>query len=170
MPAITSTNRISATDIQVTWTQLTLEESRGFPTLYSVAYSPCESTTCPEVDPEIYTILTTSSENSQLVISNLDPRLKYCVGIAASTMAGTGNYSATVKVQCKRTTDSIKLTFLLICLNFFFLVYINSLFQLRFSGIDNCVDWVVSPYDVYGLHNMYYAWHACSRNLTQSRA
>ena len=24
------------------------------------------------------------------------------------------------------------------------LVYNNSLFQLRFSGIDNCVDWVVS--------------------------
>ena len=147
VPEIVSADRISATDIRVTWTQLTLEESRGFLTSYSVAYSPSETTTCPEVDLETNTILTTSSEYSQLVISDLDPRLEYCVGIAASTVAGTGNYSATVKVQCKCTTDGIKLlAFLFICFAFF-LVYINSLFQLRFSGIDNCIDWVVSPHD-----------------------
>ena len=88
MPAIVSTNRTIATDIQVTWTQLTLEESRGFPTVYSVAYSPTERATCPQVDLETNTILTTSSENSLLVISDLDPRLEYCVGIAANTVAG----------------------------------------------------------------------------------
>ena len=147
-PEIVSADRISATDIQVIWTQLTFEESRGFLTSYSVAYSPSETTTCPEVDLETNTILTTSSEYSQLVISDLDPRLEYCVGIAASTVAGTGNYSATLKVQCKCTTDGIKLlAFLFICFAFF-LVYNTNLFQLRFSGVDNCVDWVVSPNDI----------------------
>ena len=143
-PEIVSADRISATDIQVIWTQLTFEESRGFLTSYLVAYSPSETTTCPEVNPETNIILTTSSEYSQLVISDLDPRLEYCVGIAASTVAGTGNYSATLKVQCKCIIDGIKLlAFLFICFAFF-LVYTNSLFQLRFSGVDNCIDWVVS--------------------------
>ena len=104
MPVISSANRISATDIQIAWTQLTLEESRGFPTIYLVAYIPTERAMCPEVDPETTTVLTTSSQNSQLVISDLDPRLEYCVGIAASTVAGTSDYSATVKVPCKCAT------------------------------------------------------------------
>lgn len=146
VPAIVSANRISATDIKVIWTQLTLEESRGFLTSYSVAYSPSESTTCPKVDPETNTILNTSSENSQLVIGDSDPRLEYCVGIAASTMAGTSNYSDTVKVQCKCTTDSINCWPFYLSALLLFLVYSNSLFQLRFSGVHNCIDWVVSPY------------------------
>ena len=104
MLAITSTNRISATDIKVTWTTLTLEESRGFLTIYSVAYSPSERAKCPEVNPETNTILTTSSENSQLVISDLNPRLQYCIGIAATTVAGTGDFSNTEKVLRKYAT------------------------------------------------------------------
>ena len=151
VPAITSINRISATNIKVTWTTLTLEESRGFLTVYSVAYHPSERAKCPEVNPETNTIVTTSWEYSQLVISDLDPRLQYCIGIAASTVAGTGDFSNTEKVLCKYTTKwyqyiaclycSCIIIYIFVC---FSLVYTNSLFQLRFFGISNCIDWVVS--------------------------
>ena len=98
-----------------------LEESRGFPTVYSVAYSPTERAKCPEVDQDTNTILTTSSENSQLVISDLDPRLQYCVGIAASTMAGSGDFSNTEKVLCKCMTK----WYIIILLVFILLVFVS---------------------------------------------
>ena len=127
VPVSTSINRISATDIQVTWTHLTLEESRGFLTVYSVAYIPTERDKCPKVDLDTNTILTTSSEDSQLVISDLDPRLEYCIGIAASTVAGSGDFSNTEKVLCKCMIKWYKylycLCLLFMCLFFFFSVY-----------------------------------------------
>jgi len=122
VPTIVNNNRVSATEIRSNWNQLTLEESRGFPLSYTVAYSGTERATCPEVDPATNTIIVTHSGNSQLVINNLDPRVEYCVAIAASTVAGTSDFSDAQKVP----------------------LYFNSLFQLRFSGIHNCIDWVVS--------------------------
>ena len=55
-----------------------------------------------EVAPE-NTIIVTHSGNSQLqlVINNLDPRVEYCVAIAASTVAGTSDFSNAQKVPCK---------------------------------------------------------------------
>jgi len=66
-----------------------------------VAYSGTERATCPEVDPTTNTIIVTHSGNSQLVINNLDPRVEYCVAIAASTVAGTSDFSDAQKVPCK---------------------------------------------------------------------
>ena len=101
VPTITSINWINATGIQVTWTQLTLEESRGFITLYSVAYSTAERSMCSEmIIAETNTIVATGSENSQLVINNLDARLEYCIRIAASTMSGNSDFSNVHKVPC----------------------------------------------------------------------
>ena len=102
MPTITSINWINATSIQVIWTQLTLEESREFITSYSVASSTAERNTCSEM--ETNTIFTTGSENSQLIINNLDPNLEYCVGIAASTISGTSDFSNKHKVPCNVST------------------------------------------------------------------
>ena len=101
VPAIVNVNRASATEIWVIWNQLTLEESRGFPLSYTVTYSSTERATCPEADPETNTIIVTHSGNSQLVINSLDPRLEYCVAIAASTVAGTSDFSDAQKVPCK---------------------------------------------------------------------
>ena len=102
VPTIVNINRVSATEIWLNWNQLTLEESRGFPLSYTVPYSGTERTTCPEVAPE-NTIIVTHSGNSQLqlVINNLNPRVEYCVAIAASTVAGTSDFSDAQKVTCK---------------------------------------------------------------------
>ena len=102
VPTIVNINRVSATEIWLNWNQLKLEESRGFPLSYTVAYSGTERTTCPEVAPE-NTIIVTHSGNSQLqlVINNLNPRVEYCVASAASTVAGTRDFSDAQKVTCK---------------------------------------------------------------------
>ena len=103
VPTITSINWINATSIQVTWTQLTLEESRGFITSYLVAYSTAERNSCSEVETN-NTILTTHSESSQLIINNLDPNLEYCIGIAARTMSDTSDFSNKLKVPYNVST------------------------------------------------------------------
>ena len=47
-------------------------------------------------------MFTIHSGNSQQVINNLDPRLEYCVAIAASTVAETSDFSDAQKVAtCK---------------------------------------------------------------------
>ena len=101
VPTIVNINRVSATEIWLNWNQLKLEESRGFPLSYTVAYSGTEGATCTEVDPKTNTMIVTHSGNSQLVINNLDPRVEYCVAIAASTVAGTSDFSDAQKVPCK---------------------------------------------------------------------
>ena len=95
--------RTTATTASVTWSQLLLVESRGFLTAYKVTYKSTQRS-CLQVDPETSTTLSVDQNETQLVISDLDPRLEYCVGIAASTVAGTSDYSATMKVPCKSAT------------------------------------------------------------------
>ena len=100
VPGIANISRLSAANIRVIWNRLTLEESRGFLLSYTVAFIDTKRATCPEVDTET-NMMRTSSGNSQLVISNLDPRLEYCVAIAASTVAGISEFSEGQKVPCK---------------------------------------------------------------------
>ena len=96
--------RTTATTATLTWSRLSLVESRGFLTAYKVTYKSTQIRSCPQVDPETSTTLSVDQNETQLVISDLDPRLEYCVGIAASTVAGTSDYSATMKVPCKSAT------------------------------------------------------------------
>ena len=96
--------RTTATTATLTWSRLSLLESRGFLTTYKVTYKSTQRRSCPQVDPETSTTLSVDQNETQLVISDLDPRLEYCVGIAASTVAGTSDYSATMKVPCKSAT------------------------------------------------------------------
>ena len=105
MPTIVNISRVSATEIWLNWNQLTLEESRGFLISYTVAYSSTERATCPVVGPKTNKTRVTHLGNSQQLINNLDPRLEYCVSIAASTAAGTSDFGDSLKVPCKYTTN-----------------------------------------------------------------
>ena len=96
--------RTTATTATLTWSQLSLVQSRGFLTAYKVTYKNTQRSSCLQVDPETSTTLSVDQDETQLVISDLDPRLEYCVGIAATTVGGTSDYSATVKVPCKSAT------------------------------------------------------------------
>ena len=101
---VVEVRRTTATTATLTWSQLSLVESRGFLTEYKVTYNNTQRRSCPQVDPETSTTLSVDQDETQLIISDLDPRLEYCVGIAASTVAGTSDYSDTVKVPCKSAT------------------------------------------------------------------
>ena len=105
-PTVATVRRDSATTVVLTWDPLSLVESRGFLTDYKVAYMSTLRSSCPQIDLETAsTTLSVDKENTQTVISNLDPGLEYCVAIAASTVAGTSDFSDTQKVPCKCTTN-----------------------------------------------------------------
>ena len=103
-PMVIGVRRTTATTATLNWSSISLVESRGFLTAYKVTYKSTQRGSCPQVDPETSTTLSVDQNETQLVISDLDPRLEYCVGIAASTVAGTSDYSATLEVPCKCAT------------------------------------------------------------------
>ena len=103
-PAVVGVRRTTATTATLTWNQLSLVQSRGFLTAYKVTYKNTQRSNCPQVDPETSTTLSVDQDETQLVITDLDPRLEYCVGIAATTVVGMSDYSAAVKVPCKSAT------------------------------------------------------------------
>ena len=103
-PMVVGVRRTTATTATLTWSQLSLVQSRGFLTAYKVTYKNTQRRSCPQVDPETSTTLSAHQNETQLVISDLDPRLEYCVGIAATTVVGTSEYSSTVKIPCKSAT------------------------------------------------------------------
>ena len=131
--------RTTATTATLTWSQLSLVQSRGFLTAYKVTYNNTQKSSCPQVVPEMGTTLSVDQGETQLVITDLDSRLEYCVGIAATTVAGTSDYSAAVKVPCKSATLRCNIS-LPQEHHFFFctLVFANSLFQIYLSGIHTC--------------------------------
>ncbi len=84
--------RTSATVIMVSWSPLSLEDSRGDVIGYHIKYRPLDRMVYRRnLDDESIVINTTSIE---LEIRDLDPRLAYAVALAASTAAGMGRYSS----------------------------------------------------------------------------
>ena len=73
-------------------------ESQGVVTAYSVRYRKVERVTRRNVD-DISTIVETT--NTSIVITDLEPNLRYAVSVAAKTSAGVGNYSDEVTLGCK---------------------------------------------------------------------
>ena len=100
-PMVVGVRRTTATTATLTWSHLSLVQSRGFLTAYKVTYNNTQRSNCPQVNPEVSTTLSVDQDETQLVITDLDPRLEYCVRIAATTVAGTSEYSSAVKIPCK---------------------------------------------------------------------
>ena len=104
-PIIGTIRRTSATDIEVSWEPLTPEQSMGVVTAYLVRYRITED----EIESSgrrvrrnannLTTVIETTDTN--IVISDLDPRIVYAVSVAARTDAGVGNYSQETVVGCK---------------------------------------------------------------------
>ena len=93
--------RTTATSIDVILEPLTtVEETRGIITSYSLNYNGVHSLSiCMENGASNYTY----AQSPQLLITDLDPTLKYCLAAAASTSAGVGNYSELMAVERKYT-------------------------------------------------------------------
>ena len=87
---ITTLFHKNAMTAYMSWEALTLEELRGFLHTYKVIYYETTQTICSDIESEFSHIETNSTS---VIIRDLDPMAEYCVGVAASTVAGVGNYS-----------------------------------------------------------------------------
>ena len=97
-------SREDATTIHLNWTLLTLDELRGFLEYYSIVYHPLEAYSCEYIDIGGGESLSVEADSAS--ISGLDPRVEYCVGIAATTAVGVGSYNKTL-LPCKNVYKEI---------------------------------------------------------------
>ena len=90
------TLRISATEVQLSWSPLSKEDSRGIITGYFVKYRPIVGEFRRNLD-DISTVLNTTE--TSLTIGDLEPTFRYGIAVAAGTTAGLGNYSAEAVIE-----------------------------------------------------------------------
>ena len=87
--------RLSATTIEMRWSVVGSPE---IITSYSVQYRTVEWIAGRNLD---ITSTIVSTTNTNIIITDLDPRHEYAVSVAAATTAGVGNYSHEIIVGCK---------------------------------------------------------------------
>jgi len=90
---ITTLFHKNAMTAYMSWKALTLEELRGFLHTYKVIYYETTQTICSNIESEFSDTLPVETNSTSVIIRDLDPVVEYCVGVAASTVAGVGNYS-----------------------------------------------------------------------------
>lgn len=73
------------TELQVSWTRLTLEEARGFVIAYIVMYNVNEGMRKRETDS-----ISVGADETTATIGGLQPEKDYFISVAAQTAAGTG--------------------------------------------------------------------------------
>ena len=88
---------LNDTAVRVTWEPLTLIEARGFITNYTVTLQPQGST--KRADGSIVT--TVPHNISDVIVTDLDPKLAYSVSVSVGTVAGQN--TTTVVIQARGT-------------------------------------------------------------------
>ena len=96
--------RLSATSIEMSWDPISVEESRGIVIAFSVRYRKVERVSRRNVD-DISTVVETT--NTSIIITDLEPDLRYTVSVAAKTSVGIGNYSEEITFGCKQIIEGI---------------------------------------------------------------
>ena len=84
----------------MSWEPSSHVSSGGPITNYTVKYYPLSKDTRVRRSTEALTQFLTTNE-TELVIQDLDPGLSYSVSVAANNAAGRGNYTDDVTVGCK---------------------------------------------------------------------
>ena len=144
-PAVISLQRTSATSARVDWGHIPHQDRNGDLVAYHLSYSKAVNRTCTvSVEDQLTTIA--SASDSMGYLSNLDPLYEYCVRVAGATVYGVGVFGRFWKIPCKSFTEYLIQvhTMRQHCISDSALVYTNSLFQVRLSGVMNCSQWIVS--------------------------
>ena len=95
-PQLGSITRRSAQEIEISWSAVVDDD---YPiTSYVVKYRPI--TTLQKRNAEDLAVLIETNETC-LIISDLDPRITYGVSVAARNIAGLGNFTEEVVTECK---------------------------------------------------------------------
>ena len=93
--------------IEVNWLALTLVETRGFITNYTVTVQPAQLTSSnrkrEETSKLLRVTISSSNETSTVITSSLDPTLDYVISVSASTKVGesTNNINITLSALGK---------------------------------------------------------------------
>lgn len=95
-PKLGEVARISAEEIQVSWMAIEDEEDLGI-TSYVVKYRPEVSIQKRNTEDLAVRIET---DQTNIVLSGLDPRVSYRISVAAKNRAGTGVFSEEVIMKC----------------------------------------------------------------------
>ena len=117
-PSVTSVVRTSTTTATLNLTALGHETARGNVIGYSVRYRPktSQDERCSASDANTWTAKPNTTSNTTFDLMGLDPKVAYCVAVAATTNAGTGPYGTPATIASKSTqlsyTVEISLQFL----------------------------------------------------------
>ena len=114
-------SREDATTGHVSWDPLTLDELRGFLDSYKVIYQELTRYSCADTDVESGEASSVTTDHA--MITGLNPTAEYCVGVAASTAAGVGNYSQSHlpgKIERPKVRVLRKYFYFLQCTHIFF--------------------------------------------------
>ena len=108
-PTVNSMVRRNATTILITLQPLTQRESGGVVAFYNISYTGFEpqNLTCSTSNSTMSTTPATTymdGQYVQLLVDQLDPRLSYCLQVAAATSVGLGPSSEPIAVGCKLNT------------------------------------------------------------------
>ena len=106
-PTIISADRTEANRVLVKWEHLKSEDLRGNLLCYEIAYYDLLEQRCPgnTYRSGDNTTMSVTGGDSHAVIANLDPRLEYCVAVAAKTGAGVGEFSY-ITIPCMSTPEA----------------------------------------------------------------
>ena len=88
--------RISASEVQLEWNDLSLELSRGYIKAYTIKYTAdsASNSSCSITGD----VMTTETQDEHMLLTGLSPKSEYCVSVAASTAMGIGIYSRWTQV------------------------------------------------------------------------
>ena len=150
MPTLGQVGRISATQIKISWDPVAQTDNGGTFTSYTVKYYPLDpdaSRTRKNIE-DLAIFLTTN--DTEMVIRDLNPVTSYSVSVAANNEAGRGNFTKEVTVGCKFDWANFgqfhisAWVFILLDSFLYYAVFENCNFKLFLSGHIICQQWVVS--------------------------
>ena len=149
-PPIVLADRTEATTALIEWEILSQEDLRGNLSSHEIVYFNLLEAECPPT-----TIGTSSSHmvsfigtEPQFVITDLDPGLQYCVGVAAKTGAGLGDFSYSL-IPCKYIVLNQHAKQLRLCIMIvgylWIIMYVLSLLQGIATACSLCCCWKYHP-------------------------
>ena len=99
-PILRQVERISASQIAISWEPRSHLNMNDSITNYTVKYYPLSADAhMRKLSEDLFKFRTTNQ--TELVIHDLDLGLRYTVSVAANNAAGRGNYTDEVTVECK---------------------------------------------------------------------
>lgn len=108
-PSILSADRTNGMTVEIQWELLSLKQLRGNLSSYEIVYHELEEDCpLPNVNSSNQSSVSVVKREPVFSITDLDPRREYCIGIAARTGAGIGEFSFK-PVSCELASTYVRI-------------------------------------------------------------